>query len=420
MCYGYVIPTSSFFRFGMDVSRLPSEETFRCVACQGSAEFQSFLTFRDIINHSYNVHTVALERAVQASTLLPTTLIKFVCKLCPVELGSCFLTDEDLKFHIAEHSNFFANRWEEFSEQQCRVCDEVIDPATFESHVSTEHSRQLFADSGEVIKIVKKKRKRKPRSEREREKLRREYDSTLSFSDLQSNSSLGETVDVPPTLEHRNPNWNRRLGKMIFKNVADKWNARKIQEVPVKVGDAFKSMEVQNQIHSPEYKSTIAGLEGIQKESFLAADDMAVNSSLLRTESSNSSHQTSLSLHEIRLKPIKLLLDQSKHFSALSGAAEQVSRPVLSVHSTQPNQLILVGIKKNVSAEAIKFHFFENGYRVADVCVSGGQGKVTFTCEEDANAWHGEVLAIHDSLIKTKNTKQRDFEVRYCGQVLSL
>ena len=139
----------------MSHDQLPNHETFRCVACPGPVElFPSFLHFKDVSLHSMKVHMVALERAVQASTLLPTTLTMVVCKLCPVEKHSSFLTEEQLKIHLVKHSQFFAKRWKEFSEVQCRVCEKVIDPDLVEDHMSRAHSSSLFADPKEVSTVL--------------------------------------------------------------------------------------------------------------------------------------------------------------------------------------------------------------------------------------------------------------------------
>jgi len=137
----------------MSPGHLPIHETFRCAACPGPVDLlQSFLHFKDLSLHSMAVHTVALERAVQASTLLPTTLTMFVCKLCPPEKEGFFLTEGQLKSHLVKHSEFFVKRWKEFSEAQCRVCDKVIDQDLDEDHMSIAHPRSLFADPMEIEK----------------------------------------------------------------------------------------------------------------------------------------------------------------------------------------------------------------------------------------------------------------------------
>jgi len=279
----------------MRLDQLPNQETFRCVACPGPVDkLQSFLHFRDLSLHSMAVHKVALERAVQASTLLPTTLTMFVCKLCPPEEDDSFLTEVQLKIHLEKHSQFFVKRWKEFCEVECRVCEKVIDQDMHEDHLSSAHPRSLYANPKEV--------------------------NTLEI----------EEDSDPQKISSRQP-------------------------------------------------KIISG--------------------------------------GIRLKPIDLLLDQSKKQSGKSDcrarpagvdlAKEEerssVNYGVTKSSEMKPNQLSLVGVKKHVSAENIKNYFSRKGVLVAEVFTCNGIGNVTFVNEEDTTVWSGRVFSIDNCQIRISN-----------------
>ena len=132
---------------------LPSHETFRCAACPGPVDLlPSIPIFKHVSLHSLKTHLVSLERAVQASTLLPTTLTMFVCKLCRNPKDNLCLYEEQIKTHLVDtHSEFFVKMWKEFSQLQCRVCDMVIGENTIEDHMQSSHSGDLFAEAGALL-----------------------------------------------------------------------------------------------------------------------------------------------------------------------------------------------------------------------------------------------------------------------------
>jgi len=292
--------------------QLPSHETFRCCACPGtvSDHFPSFLIFGDLRIHSLNVHMVALEKAVQSSTLLPTTLTMFVCKLCPVQFESHFLDEEQLKIHIFQHSAFFADRWEKFSELQCRVCDEVVGQDTFESHMSAAHSSSLFADISDLVVTQK---------------------------------NIGRNIDDAEEV--------------------------KSEDTYVFEGDVKTEVEA-----------------------------------------------CSFSQRTIRLRPIDLLLDQSKKVLAsddVRQAAKQMTSPAnLPQLSLKLNQLALIGIKKCVSVADIKKFFLDSGVLVTKVSALNGSGNVTFAEEKVAKAWNGKVLFINNCHIRLCDKKPMKVEVQ--------
>ena len=125
---------------------------FLCAACPGPVDnLPSFPTFSQVILHSLQAHKVTLEWAVQASTVLPTSLIMYKCSLCPADF-SCFLTKELLKDHLGNHSNFFVRNWGKFSDVKCRVCEKVVSVDAIDDHMDSDHHRNLFADFEDIIK----------------------------------------------------------------------------------------------------------------------------------------------------------------------------------------------------------------------------------------------------------------------------
>ena len=58
-----------------------------------------------------------------------------------------------MRTHLVKHSNFFAMRWKLFSELHCRVCEIVIDQDSDEDHMSSAHSKALFADIDDAIGV---------------------------------------------------------------------------------------------------------------------------------------------------------------------------------------------------------------------------------------------------------------------------
>jgi hypothetical protein len=81
-----------------------------------------------------------------SSTLLPDTLVMYLCKLCTPDHREIFLSEEWLKKHLETHSSFFLKRWKEYTEIQCRICEDVIEITDFEQHVEKYHPVHMFAD----------------------------------------------------------------------------------------------------------------------------------------------------------------------------------------------------------------------------------------------------------------------------------
>jgi len=127
------------------------QHEFQCVACSGIDKFPSFATFKQVCEHSSEVHGVRLESVVQSSTLLPEKLDMYLCRLCTPHTREVFQCKALVKKHLETHSTFFLKKWEEFIEIQCRVCEDVIDIEDLEQHVDEFHPRNLFADVKEAI-----------------------------------------------------------------------------------------------------------------------------------------------------------------------------------------------------------------------------------------------------------------------------
>ena len=121
------------------------KNTFRCVACSVlDGCLPSFLTIREVYQHSLHVHRVTLEAAVLASTMLPDKLAMYECKLCTQD-KEIYLCDTIVKAHLESHSAFFLKRWKEYVKVKCRVCEIVIECDGMEEHMDKIHPSELFA-----------------------------------------------------------------------------------------------------------------------------------------------------------------------------------------------------------------------------------------------------------------------------------
>jgi len=331
---------------------LPHHEVFRCLACSGPAELlPSFLLFKDVTLHSLKDHMVALESAVQDSTLLPTTLTLFRCKLCPAENDTIFLAEEDLKTHLGKyHSDFFAKRWKKFSDLQCRICCEIVsDQDLFEDHMSRAHPRSLFADSNDVNNI----------------------------QDLED------------------PNLFVADSAKEFKNVSDfkdivvcKVEDERHKDIPIDV-----KTEAINSFTNPKQRP----------EMYLKPTDHLLDQSKIQPGDNDGVKKL------VTARPCRRMSSLGKLENVNGGTLWEknmrgsATTRILRTSELQPNQLFLMGIKKTVSAEHIKNYFFENRVQVAEVFTRNGFGYVTFVRVKDAEAWTGKVLEIDDCCIRTNH-----------------
>jgi len=148
----------------------------------------------------------------------------------------------------------------------------------------------------------------------------------------------------------------------------------------------------------------------IIKEETEEIPKMKVSSSILE---SNQEHKLSFqpkteyqsmqmlpSKPKLRLKPLDLLLDQSKKETNIY-EREDVSSKGVKQNVLDPHQLVMQGIKKNISIKSITNFFSVKDIRIIRVSINNGSGTVTFKDVKDAAAWDGKVIKIGDCSIRT-------------------
>jgi len=130
------------------------QNTFRCVACsEFRGQFPSFLTFREVCQHSLRVHRVSQScqmTSVQAATLLPDKLAMYQCKLCK----EIYFSKASVKIHFEKHWDLLVSLWKEYTEVRCRLCEVVIETEGMEEHMDNLHPSDLFADTKDLEKNI--------------------------------------------------------------------------------------------------------------------------------------------------------------------------------------------------------------------------------------------------------------------------
>jgi len=227
------------------------------------------------------------------------------------------------------HSKFFVQRWRQYSQRQCRLCELVVSEDNIENHMDSAHPSNLFADSDDLVK-----------------------------------------ENVPGNNENQ-----------VDQNFTQ---------------DSKANLSKREEDQSEQLESSSSNIiESNQEHEF-----NGLNPTMFPPK------------HKLRLKPLDLLLDQSKIESHNNEASDYERKSVCSnfppesVKSDKQNvfnpcHLVMQGIKKNVSEESIKNFFSEKGIRIIGVSTQNGSGSVIFKNTEDAAAWDGKVIQVDDCCIRT-------------------
>jgi len=273
-----------------------------------------------------------------------------VCKLCPTvtntESETGFLSEEELKKHMGTHSEFFVKKWRQFSQLQCRVCEMVVSEDSIENHKDSAHPANLFADIEDLVKD------NIPGNNEDQgdQKLPVENKANLSTrKDIVTEDNPGEkTKDSISSLEQL------KLWKTSRSNIIES--------------------NQENKFFQPE------------------TEFECLNPRMIPPNP------------KLRLKPLALLLDQSKIQTNIDKASDYEQEngpfpPEFVKILVNPCHLIMQGIKKNVSVENIKNFFTEKDIGVVKVSIKDGSGFVIFKNVKDAAAWNGKVIEIGDCCI---------------------
>jgi len=355
----------------------PSLEMFRCAACPGPVGLlPAFPTFKQVRLHSMNIHLVHLERAVQASTLLPTTLMMYVCKLCPEETENVCLHVNEIIAHLQKiHSEFFVETWwKEFTEVQCRVCEMVIEENTIDSHINSFHPCDLFAKIGDIVK--------------------EEMDQNENLGSAQDANQISLTTDFQAVWESFRPD------NLITKYFPPISRPNLVQDI--QTGDTIGN----NQMLPPT--NLIPGVKTLD----LKPNEVVMIG--IKKGISGESIRKFFMVNGIQLEDVRIsngsgvvTFKNQKDAEDYGGKDIEVDDCVIrtcirkdQTRTHSKNVLYMRSIPKTVSLDDLHDFFWSELCVIDDIGLMNGQGKVFFRQREDVEAFAGRVIKVKDTKIK--------------------
>jgi len=396
-----MIPSSSPCMSIMIQAGDSNMDSFRCAACPGPVhQLPSFSTFRHLSLHSLHDHRVTLEEAVQASTLLPNTLTMLVCKLCPAgtDTDIYFLSEEELKKHLATHSVFFVKKWRQFSDLQCRVCEIVVSEGTFNNHMADAHPISLFADMDDLDtdNVLENNKNEDYRI------FATDNKTNLLIKEETEENPVGKKVKVSSSIQESNEEQ-----KLSFKPKTE-YHSIDSQMLPPKPKVRLKPLDllldqIKKEVNideAPDNRREDVSSKGV-KLNVLDAHKLFMQG--IKKTVSIKSIRNFFSEKDIRM--IRVSINNNAWDGKVIKIGNCSIRACFSkqLGACEENELRMHGITKTVSVDDLHNFFLNEFCVIDDVSIhQSGRGKITFRRREDAAAWAGKLIVVKEAQIQLK------------------